>query len=66
MAREKDGYRENLEILNTRFPDHDMLSLLEVKQVMGWNDTRTVKKHFGKYIAYERISKSALARLMCG
>ena len=45
MAREKEFYRENLELLNARFPDHDMLSLPEVKQVMGWNDTRTVKKY---------------------
>ena len=53
-------------MLNTRFPDHDMLSLLEVKQVMGWNDTRTVKKYLGKYIAHERICKTALAQFMCG
>ena len=66
MAREKEFYRENLELLNTRFPDHDMLSLPEVKQVMGWNDTRTVKKYLGQYITRERICKTALAQFMCG
>ena len=35
MAREKEGYRENLEILNNRFPDHDMLSIEEIMQVTG-------------------------------
>lgn len=66
MAREKDGYRDNLELLNMRYPDHDMLSFDEVKLVMGWSDTRTVKKYFGKYITCEKISKAALARYMCG
>lgn len=66
MAREKEGYRDNLELLNARYPDHDMLSFLEVKTVMGWTDTRTVKKYLGKYITCERISKAALARYMCG
>lgn len=66
MAREKDFYRENLELLNARYPDHDMLSFDEVKTVMGWTDTRTIKKYFGKYITFEKISKTALARYMCG
>ena len=38
----------------------------EVKTVMGWTDTRTIKKYFGKYITCEKISKTALARYMCG
>lgn len=66
MAREKEFYRENLELLNARYPDHDMLSFDEVKTVMGWADTRTIKKYFGKYITCEKISKTALARYMCG
>lgn len=66
MAREKEFYRENLEILNARYPDHDMLSFEEVKAVTGWSDTRTIKKYLGKYITNERICKPALARYMCG
>lgn len=66
MAREKEFYRENLELLNARYPDHDMLSFEEVKTVMGWTDTRTIKKYLGKYITCERICKTALARYMCG
>lgn len=66
MAKEKEFYRENLEILNSRYPDHDMLSFDEIKNVMGWADTRTIKKHLGKYIVNERVCKPALARYMCG
>lgn len=66
MAREKEFYRDNLELLNTRFPNHDMLSFDEVKQVMGWTDTRTVKKYLGKHIVNKRVCKPALARYMSG
>lgn len=66
MAREKEDYRANLEILNARYPDHDMLSFSEIKQVTGWTDTRTIKKYLGKSIVNERVSKPALARYMCG
>ena len=50
MAREKEDYRANLEILNSRFPDHDMLTFSEI----------------GKSIVNERVCKPALARYMCG
>lgn len=67
MAREKPFYRENLEILNARYPDHDMLLLSEVAAVMGWKATRSVAKNLsgvpqqaGKY------SKAAIADYMCG
>lgn len=66
MAREKEGWRDNLEILNDRYPNHDMLSFFEVKEVMGWTDTRTVKKYLGKHIVCHRISKVCLAKFMCG
>jgi hypothetical protein len=66
MAREKDGYRENLELLNERFPDKLMLSIKEAMQVMGYSDARTIKKYLGKCIVDGRISKVFLARHMCG
>ncbi len=66
MAREKEFYRENLAILNTRYPDHDMLSFPEVLTVMGWSDIRTIKKYLGQYIQNEKVCKPALARYMCG
>lgn len=66
MAREKEGYRDNLELLNLRFPHHDMLSMDQVKQVTGYTDRRTINKYLGQYIVNDRLSKVYLARYMCG
>ena len=66
MAREKEGYRDNLELLNMRYPDHDMLTVEEVMQVTGIRTKDTVRKHLGQFYVNRRISKVALARYMCG
>ena len=66
MAREKDGYRDNLEILNIRYPDHDMLTIEEVMQVTGIRTKDTVRKHLGQFYVNRRISKVYLAKYMCG
>lgn len=66
MAREKEGYRDNLELLNARFPDSDLLSMEQVMQVTGYTDRRTIAKYLGKYIVNNRLSKVFLARYMCG
>lgn len=66
MAREKDGYRDNLELLNVRFPDCDLLSMEQVMQVTGYTDRRTILKYLGKYFIHKKLSKVYLARYMCG
>lgn len=66
MAREKEGYRENLEILNTRFPNVDMLSQEQVMQVIGCADRRTLRRRLPGNWVGNRISKVYLARYMCG
>lgn len=66
MAREKEGYRENLEILNARYPDHDMLTIEEIMQVTGYTSINTIRKYFGKALVNRRLSKVYLARYMCG
>jgi hypothetical protein len=66
MAREKEDYRANLEILNSRYPDHDMLGIAEIMQVTGFTSRTTIRKHFGAKMVGKRISKAALARYMCG
>lgn len=66
MARERDGYRENLELLNIRYPEHDLLSMEQAMIVTGYADRRTLQKHLGKYFVNNRISKVFLARYMCG
>lgn len=66
MAREHPDYRANLEILNSRYPDHDMLSVEETMQVTGYKKRDSVMKHLGGSFVNNRISKAALARYMCG
>lgn len=67
MPREKDGYRENLELLNVRFPDHDLLTIDEVAQVTGFKSRKTVLKYMGQHaIGKSRISKVHVAKFMCG
>lgn len=66
MAREKEGYRDNLELLNLRFPNHDLLTFEEVMQVTGYTDRRSIRKCFGSQIVNNRLSKVYLARYMCG
>lgn len=67
MAREKECYRENLELLNNRFPEHDMLSMEEVLQVTGYTDRRTLFKYIPvKNWSNRKLSKVFLARYMCG
>ena len=64
MAREKEDFRANLELLNLRFPDHDMLKVEEVMQVYGYANRKTVLKHFGDQFVNGRMSKATLARNM--
>ena len=66
MAREKEGYRDNLELLNVRFPDYDMLSVDDALQVTGYKKRDTIMKYLGGSFVNNRISKAALARYMCG
>lgn len=64
MLREKEDYRSNLERLNELYPDHEMLTIPETMQVMGYRSKDTAKK----YIPFtnRRVSKATLSRIMCG
>lgn len=66
MAREKEGYRENLELLNERFPNVDMLDMGQVMLVIGCTDRRTLRRKIPKNWVGNRLSKVFLARYMCG
>lgn len=66
MAREKEGYRENIEQLNRLFPNYEMLALPEVMQVLNCKSPKTVRKHLGDRFVNGKLSKSLLARYMCG
>ena len=65
MAREKEGYRDNIEQLNRLFPSHEALKLEEVAQVMNCSE-KTVRQNLGHLMVNRRIMKTALARYMCG
>lgn len=64
MAREKEDYRANIEQLNRRFPEHDMLTIREAMQVLGYGSPNTVKKYLP--FVNGKVSKAAVARYMCG
>lgn len=66
MAREHPDYRNNIELLNARFPNYDMLNVEEVMQVLNFKTKKTVLKHLGTSFVANRISKARLARYMCG
>ena len=66
MAREKEGYRENLELLNERFPNADMLDMNQVMMVIGCSDRRTLRRKIPQHWVGNRLSKVYLARYMCG
>ena len=65
MAREKDGYRDNIEQLNRLYPSHEALSITEVAQVLNCS-TKTVQRNMGHLMNNKKIMKTALARYMCG
>ena len=65
MAREKEGYRENIEQLNRLYPSHEALSLEEEAQVLNCS-IKTVRRNLGHMMVNKKIMKTALARYMCG
>ena len=66
MGREKEGYRENLELLEQRYPGRILLTIEEVMEVTGYTSRTTVQKYLGKFFVNGRISKVHLARYLCG
>lgn len=67
MAKEKEGYRENLKLLNIRFPACDMLTAEQVMEITGWRSYHTINKYFGdRFTAGKTISKVFFALWMCG
>ena len=61
MPREKDGYRDNIELLNERFPDKQMLTYAECAEFMGCS-LRTAQRKIRINPAIGRITKADFAR----
>lgn len=52
MAREKELFRENLEQLNARFPDKEVLKYEDLAQICDYS-YRTAQRNWAKY--YNKI-----------
>lgn len=65
MPREHVDYRNNIEQLNRRYPEKEMLTRPEVMQILGVS-TYAGLNRFGLPFIHGKVSKAALARVMCG
>ncbi|MCH5210405.1 MAG: hypothetical protein J1F01_05510 [Oscillospiraceae bacterium] len=64
MAREKPAYRDNLELLNERFPNKVLISFAELVRFFGLN-RKTVRKWLDEHdIEGNYFSIATLARAM--
>lgn len=63
MSKEREGFRENLELLNARFPNKDMLNIADVMEFMG-QSRNTVKRKI-RFSPVLLVSKADLARQIC-
>lgn len=64
MAREKESFRDNLERLDAKYPDKELLSLSEAARYLGIHRETTAKLLKGKMLPGNKISKVALARVI--
>ena len=62
MAREKEGYRDNLARIDAAYPDKELLSLAEVSRYLGVHRETAGKLLKGKMLPGNKISKVTLAR----
>lgn len=65
MSREKPLFRENLDRLDRKFPDVEVLHYADIAEYIGKSE-RTVKTHYQKYYKKELggISKAVLANIL--
>lgn len=69
MAREKEGFRENLARIDAKFPDKELLTVGEATAFIG-RDYKTVIKLYGAHFTkkngrYIGITKVSLAKAIC-
>ena len=65
MSREKELFRDNLERLDKAFPGKELLTQTEAAAYCGVNRI-TLKSQVGTVPGGSRISKTMLARYLCG
>lgn len=64
MAREKEGYRDNLARLDAKYPDKELLNVSEVSRYLGVHRETALKLLKGKMLPGNKISKVTLARVI--
>ena len=66
MAREKELFRENLEQLNDRFPDKEVLKYEDLAAVCGYSK-RAAQRNWQKFYnrAIGGVPKATVARVLC-
>ena len=66
MAREKEGFREQLERLDEKFPDKELLTKGEVIEFLGISPSTMTRraKEFGFAPRSKHVSKVKLARAL--
>jgi hypothetical protein len=65
MAREHPDYRNIIEQLNTMYPGRELLTIEEVMKITGYTSRTSVQRYYGSGFKNRRITKAALARMMC-
>ena len=66
MAREHPDYRDNLELLNRRFPDKDFFSVKEIQAYVGWKSDKTAYRHLSEYVNASGLAfKTDFAKFLC-
>lgn len=64
MAREKEGFREQLQRLDEQFPDKEMLNQKELASYLGC-DPKTIRRRYNHlFTPGLGISKTKVARLI--
>lgn len=64
MSREKEAFIDNLEMLNAKFPDKELLYVSEIQKALGIPRAQVERIVRGKLIGGRYISKASLARLI--
>lgn len=62
MPREKEAYRDNLELLNQMFPEKQVLNASDVSKFSGSSRETVLRKY--PMNANKQISKATLARFL--
>ena len=66
MAREKEGFREQLERLDEKFPERETLKYKEICELFGYSES-TAKRHWKPFYNSKcgGVPKRKIARELC-